>query len=82
MLEAAARMRIAVPERLSVIGFDDVEAAAYMGLTTVRQPLEYSGARGARLLLDLNNGWRAEEPVVEKLPLELVRRRSTAPPPE
>ena len=82
VLEAAARMGIAVPERLSVIGFDDVEAAAYMGLTTVRQPLEYSGSRGARLLLDLNNGSRAEEPVVEKLPLELVRRRSTAPPPE
>ena len=41
-----------VPERLSVIGFDDVELARYAGLTTVAQPLEASGARGAELLLD------------------------------
>ena len=53
----------------------------YLGLTTVRQPLTYSGARGARLLLDLAAGWRPESPVVEKLSLELVNRRTTAAPP-
>ena len=49
----AARAGVAVPGQLSVLGFDDIEMAAYMGLTTVRQPLEYSGARGAQLVPDL-----------------------------
>jgi hypothetical protein len=39
VLEAAARAGVEVPARLSVIGFDDIEVAAYVGLTTVRQPL-------------------------------------------
>jgi LacI family transcriptional regulator len=52
--------------------------AAYLGLTTVRQPLEYSGARGAELLLAMSDGWRPREPVAEKLPLELRPRRTTA----
>jgi DNA-binding LacI/PurR family transcriptional regulator len=63
------------------MGFDDIEMAAYMGLTTVRQPLEYSGARGAQILLDLTQGWQPAELPVEKLTLELVVRRTTAEPP-
>jgi LacI family transcriptional regulator len=81
VLEAAGRAGAAVPGQLSVLGFDDIEMAAYMGLTTVRQPLEYSGARGAQLLLDLSQGWQPPEPLVEKLHLELVIRRTTAEPP-
>jgi LacI family transcriptional regulator len=81
VLEAAHRAGVEVPDRLSVIGFDDVEAASYLGLTTVRQPLTFSGRRGARMLLDETEGCGPEEPVTEKLSLELVRRRTTAPPP-
>jgi LacI family transcriptional regulator len=81
VLEAAVRAGVQVPERLSVIGFDDIEAASYLGLTTVRQPLTYSGARGARLLLDETAGCGPDQPVVEKLVLEVVSRRTTAPPP-
>jgi LacI family transcriptional regulator len=81
VLEAAARAGVDVPGQLSVLGFDDIEMAAYVGLTTVRQPLEYSGARGAQLLLDLSQGWEPPEPLVEKLLLELVVRRTTAEPP-
>jgi LacI family transcriptional regulator len=80
VLEAAVQAGVDVPRRLSVIGFDDVELAPYLGLTTVRQPLVYSGARGARLLLEETAGWHPDEPVVEKLSLELVVRRTTAPP--
>ena len=40
-----------MPEQLSVIGFDDIEIASYVGLTTVRQRLFESGRRGAELLL-------------------------------
>ena len=52
MLEAARDLGIDVPAELSVIGFDDIEVAAYLGLTTVRQPLVESGRRGATLLLE------------------------------
>jgi LacI family transcriptional regulator len=80
VLEAAARAGVDVPGELSVIGFDDIEIAPYVGLTTVRQPLEYSGARGAGLLLDLIGGRHPESAVVEKLHLELMVRRTTAQP--
>jgi LacI family transcriptional regulator len=80
VLEAAMRAGVEVPGRVSVIGFDDVEMAPYLGVTTVRQPLAYSGARGARLLLEQAAGWRPDAPVVEKLTLELVNRRTTCAP--
>jgi LacI family transcriptional regulator len=80
VLEAAAAAGVEVPGKLSVIGFDDIEVAAYVGLTTVRQPLRYSGARGAQLLLDLAESGAAAEPVVEKLRLDLIVRRTTAAP--
>ena len=51
VLEAARALGIDVPGQLSVIGFDDIEIASYVGLTTVRQRLFESGRRGAELLL-------------------------------
>jgi LacI family transcriptional regulator len=80
VLEAAVEAGIEVPSHLSVIGFDDVEVASYLGLTTVRQQLEFSGAWGAQMLLELTEGWHPAEPVIEKLSLELVERRTTAEP--
>src|SRR3954463_4446682 len=56
VLEAARILGIRVPEELSVVGFDDVEVAAHVGLTTVRQPLYESGRRGAELLLEMISG--------------------------
>ena len=40
-----------MPGDLSVVGFDDLEVAPYVGLTTVHQPLEESGRRGVERLL-------------------------------
>jgi len=76
-VEAATMAGVEVPERLSVIGFDDVELARYCGLTTVAQPLESSGARGAELLLDALAGC---EPRSQELRLELQVRGTTAAP--
>ena len=53
VLEAAGYEGIAVPDELSVIGFDDLEVAPYLGLTTVRQPLYESGRRGLERLLSV-----------------------------
>jgi DNA-binding LacI/PurR family transcriptional regulator len=79
VLEAARGLRIDVPEKLSVIGFDDIEIASYVGLTTIRQPLFESGRRGAELLLKALAG----DPLparVETLTLDLVVRGTTRPP--
>ncbi len=80
VLEAARTLGLRVPEELSVVGFDDIEVATYAGLTTVRQPLHESGRRGAELLLGALAGERLGS-YSEQLPIELVVRGTTAPPP-
>jgi DNA-binding LacI/PurR family transcriptional regulator len=80
VLDAARLLGIHVPEELSVVGFDDIEVSAYVGLTTVRQPLFESGRRGAELLLRSLSG-RPAQARTELLPLELVVRGTTGPVP-
>jgi LacI family transcriptional regulator, galactose operon repressor len=79
VLEAASFEGFDVPGDLSVVGFDDLDVAPYVGLTTVRQPLEDSGRRGVERLLarvrDEDDG-----PLEQALDVELVVRRTTAPP--
>ena len=77
VLTAADRCRLPVPGQLSVIGFDDIESAALLGLSTVRQPLERSGAEGARRLCALLRGERVR-PLRQLLALEVVQRSSAA----
>lgn len=79
VLSAADSAGLPVPRSLSVIGFDDIEMAALTGLSTVRQPLRESGARGAARLCMLLRGVPVS-PLREVLPLEVVARRSTAAP--
>lgn len=89
VLEAAQERAIDVPESLSVVGYDDVEVAACLGMTTVRQPLFESGWRGTHLLLQLIEG-KMEDKDKDgqvtlyrdriQLPVELVARGTTAPP--
>ncbi|MEU4472268.1 LacI family DNA-binding transcriptional regulator [Micromonospora sp. NPDC023888] len=65
-----------VPEDVAVIGFDDIETAAYTEppLTTVRQPIVELGRRMTRQLLRLAAGETIEQAVM--LPTELIRRAS------
>jgi DNA-binding LacI/PurR family transcriptional regulator len=77
VLTAADRSGVAVPGQLSVIGFDDIESAALLGLSTVRQPLADSGAQGARRLCVLMDGRRVV-PLRQQLALEVVQRSTTA----
>ena len=51
VIEAVRARGLRVPDDVAVIGFDDIELAEIVGLTTVRQPLRESGRRGAELLL-------------------------------
>jgi DNA-binding LacI/PurR family transcriptional regulator len=79
VLQAARELGLRVPEQLSVIGYDDVEVAEVVELTTIRQPLFLSGRRGIELLLEALNHPDVE-PVREVLPVELIVRRTTAAP--
>jgi DNA-binding LacI/PurR family transcriptional regulator len=56
VLEAARNASLRVPEDLSVIGYDDIEIAEYLGLTTMSQKLYLSGQRGVELLLAVLSG--------------------------
>lgn len=81
VLAAATERGMRVPNDLSIIGFDDVELSAFIGLTTIHQPLFESGQLGARLLLDAVAG--AVPPAVEHpLPLSLIERSTTSAPVE
>ena len=79
VLEAARTAGVDVPGDLSIVGFDDLEVAPYIGLTTVAQPLYESGRRGLERLLALIAG-EDGGPLEEQLELRLELRRTTAPP--
>ncbi len=81
ILEAARERNLLVPANLSVVGYDDVEIAQYLGLTTIRQPLFISGWRGAELLFEAIKDPGAEA-VLDLLPVELIVRGTTGPPGE
>ena len=78
-LEAAAALGLSVPGDVSVTGYDDLELADYLGLTTVHQPLFESGVRAVQRLLVGIDG-RPMTPLREIQRIGLVVRKSTAPP--
>lgn len=75
-LAAAQNLGLRVPQDVSIIGFDDIEVSAHVGLTTIRQHLSESGRIAARYLLSTISGkpTALEEPP----PVEVVVRRTTA----
>src|SRR5690606_41755263 len=78
-ISALRERGIAVPRDVSVTGFGDLFFAREImpPLTTVHIPLEEMGGRAMKLALS-----PAGPPTrVEHIPLEVVERESTAPPP-
>ncbi|MFG2406023.1 LacI family DNA-binding transcriptional regulator [Streptomyces brevispora] len=78
--KAARRLGLRVPDDLSVTGFDDLALATAVEpeLTTVQLPAEQVGERGMSALLAVLEGSTAE---TGSLPVRLVVRGSSAPPP-
>jgi DNA-binding LacI/PurR family transcriptional regulator len=82
-IRALREAGLGVPQNVSVVGFDDIQSAAYQnpGLTTVRQPLREMGRIAAETLLrrirhsgpDSHGGEKMVEP-------ELVVRGTTSTP--
>ncbi len=81
VLSAARELSLDVPGDVSIVGYDDIEAADYVGLTTVRQQLFESGRAGAELLLREIEG-RSGVPATVELTPSIVIRATSAPPKE
>jgi len=82
-IQGAAEAGVAVPDELSVVGFDDSPVArqASPPLTTVAQPHEEKGRLAAQFLVEEleRGGARRSRSRKTILPTELVVRESTAP---
>jgi LacI family transcriptional regulator len=79
-LNAARKRDVAVPDELTIVGFDDVEMARWelVALTTARQPMpELCRAAVDLLLARLSDPDRA--PQLVELPAKLVERGTHAP---
>ena len=76
-LRAAAGRGLAVPGDLSVIGFDDHDLAAAMGLTTMRQAVDEMGVRAAATVLALIDGAEPVSDITWDVPLMV--RETTGP---
>ncbi|UWQ64909.1 LacI family DNA-binding transcriptional regulator (plasmid) [Leisingera caerulea] len=81
-LREAKGMGIAVPEQVSVTGFDDIELAAIVSpaLTTVHVPHREMGRKAARELVAMVEGTSAGQPVC--ISTHVVTRQSLAAPPD
>ncbi|HEX6685401.1 MAG TPA: LacI family DNA-binding transcriptional regulator [Candidatus Limnocylindrales bacterium] len=80
--EAARQRGLRIPQELSVVGFDGIDAGTWCGppLTTVCQPFRAIGAAAAKLVLALISGRVPAQTRIE-VPTTLIVRSSTAPPP-
>jgi DNA-binding LacI/PurR family transcriptional regulator len=80
-IRACVNHGLRVPDDVSIVGFDDIESAAFHNpsLTTIRQPLLQMGTVAARILLQRIRG-QATFPDIVPITPEIVIRESTAPP--
>lgn len=81
-MRAVRDARLRVPEDVSIVGFDDIELAAWTdpGLTTVRQPTDEMARWAVARLADALDGRETGGPPHVTLAPSLVVRASTAPP--
>jgi DNA-binding LacI/PurR family transcriptional regulator len=76
LLKAARELGLHVPNDLAVLGFDDLDVAEYVGLSTINQHLDESGRIAGELLLSrLNDATRPVQHI--QLPLVIIERETT-----
>jgi LacI family transcriptional regulator len=76
VLRVARHLGLKIPDDLAVVGFDDLDIAETLDLTTVRQRLDKSGQLAVEILLGaMQNPQRPAQHI--KIPLELVERATT-----
>jgi LacI family transcriptional regulator len=76
VFQAADELGMNIPVDLSVVGFDNISEAKYMGLTTIDQFLEEMGYVAVQMLIKLINNEPLEEDV-HKMQTKLIVRKSS-----
>ncbi len=67
---------IKCPEKLKILGFDDIDISQYVGLSSIDQHLEESGSQAAQQILErISNPEKSTISI--KLPLHVVERNTT-----
>jgi LacI family transcriptional regulator len=75
VIRAARELGMRIPQDLAVLGFDDLDIAEYVGLSTIRQPLDESGRVAVELLMARIT--MPERPVQHvRLPLTVIQRET------
>lgn len=76
IVNKARELGLRVPEDLAVLGFDDLDIADYVGISTIRQSLEESGRLAVEILLS-----RFKDPTRPlrhvRMPLKVIERQTT-----
>jgi LacI family transcriptional regulator len=75
VLEAAKLLNIAVPDELSVVGFDGIELSELLDLTTMQQPMYQMGKLGVYKLMERIKNPQ-QKPELIRLDTTLVERRT------
>jgi len=75
VLKAALQLNVRVPEKLAVIGFDDLDMAEYADLTTISQHLDESGRLAVEILISQME-LSSQLPRQVKIPLTLIERKT------
>ncbi len=76
LCRAARERGIRIPEDLAVLGYDNIEAARFLGLSTIDQHLEESGRLAGEYIDLAFRGDFTEIPEIARLPVELVERET------
>lgn len=75
VMKAARQLNLRIPEDLAVMGFDDIDLAEFMDLTTIRQNLDESGRLAAEILMaKISEPNRRLRHV--RMPLTLLKRQT------
>jgi len=76
VMKVARELNIKIPNDLAVVGFDDIDVADHVDLTTIRQHLDESGRLAAEILLSrIGESNRPLQHI--NLPLQLIERLTT-----
>jgi DNA-binding LacI/PurR family transcriptional regulator len=77
LFRCAKNKGISVPGDMAIMGYDNIEASAFLGLSTIDQHLERSGTQAAETLKLAFRGSYDRIPNVVELPLEVMERETT-----
>ncbi len=75
VMRAAKEAGVRIPEDIALVGFDDIEFAKFVGLTTMRQPIAMMGQMAVERLLERIHGDQQGD-FHHKLKAELIVRET------